>query len=330
MDNNGTNKYKLGTIEASEQLIRDLYINLRHEVNEWSKITCQTPQARMGYIGQHLVSVVTGYPGGKSGARGYDLVMENGSFGEIKTCYRVDQLGACGDCGSVVSSLEKECSACGSKNIIRKDDSKWLIGIQHEQEFSEILDPKRYYFVLFEFEDITDIDNDNIVASIWEVDPLNRGFALCMIDYYLNIRAKSSSKAPFNMWPHKLKFALTNPKLIYRSIIKGDGSIDTQIFPTLNNCYYDNLLPLQDYSTATTLTPENIGNAIHQISPDFVVTGNKNRLLATLEILRNTQNISNTLLCNLLADAIYMPAIKDQTDKLPDKILNYYNSLISN
>lgn len=65
--------YTLGTIEASEALIKDLYIDLRAKVNAWSKITQQTPQARMGYVGQHLVSVVTGYPGGKSGARGYDL-----------------------------------------------------------------------------------------------------------------------------------------------------------------------------------------------------------------------------------------------------------------
>ena len=67
--------YTLGTIEASEALIKDLYIDLRAKVNAWSKITQQTPQARMGYVGQHLVSVVTGYPGGKSGARGYDLVI---------------------------------------------------------------------------------------------------------------------------------------------------------------------------------------------------------------------------------------------------------------
>ena len=53
------------------------YIDLRAKVNAWSKITQQTPQARMGYVGQHLVSVVTGYPGGKSGARGYDLVIDD-------------------------------------------------------------------------------------------------------------------------------------------------------------------------------------------------------------------------------------------------------------
>lgn len=112
--------YKLGTLEASEALIKDLYIDLRYKVNGWSKITNQTPQARMGYVGQHLVSVVTGYPGGKSGARGYDLIMENGTYGEIKTCYRVDQLGSCNKCGAVVSSLETKCAACGSIDISRK------------------------------------------------------------------------------------------------------------------------------------------------------------------------------------------------------------------
>lgn len=109
--------YTLGTIEASEALIKDLYIDLRAKVNAWSKITQQTPQARMGYVGQHLVSVVTGYPGGKSGARGYDLVIDDERHGEIKTCYRVDQLGSCNACGAVVSSLETECAVCGSTSI---------------------------------------------------------------------------------------------------------------------------------------------------------------------------------------------------------------------
>lgn len=113
--------YTLGTIEASEALIKDLYIDLRAKVNAWSKITQQTPQARMGYVGQHLVSVVTGYPGGKSGARGYDLVIDDERHGEIKTCYRVDQLGSCNACGAVVSSLETECAVCGSTSINRKD-----------------------------------------------------------------------------------------------------------------------------------------------------------------------------------------------------------------
>lgn len=48
-------KYRLGTIEASEKLIKDLYINLRNEVNAWSKITFQTPQARIEYIKLNII-----------------------------------------------------------------------------------------------------------------------------------------------------------------------------------------------------------------------------------------------------------------------------------
>ena len=107
--------YELGTAEASEALIKDLYIDLRAKVNAWSEITKQTPQARMGYIGQHLVSVVTGFPGGKSGARGYDLVTDNGHYGEIKTCYKVDQLGSCQKCG--ISGLSQ--ILCKHRNAVQ-------------------------------------------------------------------------------------------------------------------------------------------------------------------------------------------------------------------
>ena len=319
------NTYQLGTIEASEQLIKDLYINLRSRVNAWSEITKQTPQARMGYIGQHLVSVVTGFPGGKSGARGYDLVMDNGNFGEIKTCYRVDQLGECNDCRSKVSSLEKECAYCGSRNINRKDDSKWLIAIQHDQEFNEILDPKRYYFVLFEFEDINNIDNDTIVASIWEVNPRNKGFAFCMMDYYLNIRAHSQSKAPFNMWPYRLKFYLSIPYLIYRSFIYGDGTINTTIFPTLNNGYEDKLGPLPTYSSSKNLTfeaAEAVARKYHALPsrPSF----NKKDLLNVLESKREQLSIPNHELCDSLVDAIYKPLLDPVKTHLPERLRGYY------
>lgn len=322
-------KYKLGTIEASEQLIKDLYINLRTEVNAWAKITCQTPQARMGYIGQHLVSVVTGFPGGKSGARGYDLVMENGAYGEIKTCYRVDQLGQCGDCGSAVSSLEKECSNCSSKNIIRKDDSKWLIGIQHDEEFERVLDPLRYYFVLFEFEDIHNIDNDNIIASIWEVDPKTKGFAYCMMDYYLNIKSASNSGAPFNMWPHSFKFAITQPTLVYRSLIRGDGSIDTLVFPTKGNFYVDELLPLYEYSKATTLKLKAVQEVFQKFAIGETIKGkSKIKLLQRLEEVRKTYSLSNEELCDAFADVVYLPLLEDKKEKIPKHLREYYQYLM--
>ncbi len=319
------NKYTLGTIEASEQLIRDLYINIRTEVNKWSRITNQTPQARMGYIGQHLVSVVTGYPGSKSGARGYDLVMDNGSYGEIKTCYRVDQLGKCRDCDAVVSSTEKKCSNCGSINIMRKEDSKWLIGIQHDQAFSEITTPKYYYFVLFEPESID--NSDNIIISIWEVNPQSKGFVYCMIDYYCNIRAKSKSKAPFNMWPYELKFALTNPKLIYRSQVYSDGRIETRVFPTMNNTFIDQLKPLQIYSQSKILKIDAIKSVIKKVSYSTSVKGTKKVLLERLEQLRKENNISNKELCDLLSDAIYGPRIYMFKKTIPNNLQKYCQKL---
>ena len=111
---------KLGDLSSSEQLIRELYIDLRKKVNYWASQTKQTAQARMGYVGQHLVSIVTGYYGGKSGARGKDLILDQNNYAEIKTCYRVDQLGKCLDCQSVVASIELRCAYCNSENIERK------------------------------------------------------------------------------------------------------------------------------------------------------------------------------------------------------------------
>ena len=319
--------YKLGTLEASEALIKDLYIDLRSKVNAWSEITFQTPQARMGYVGQHLVSVVTGFPGGKSGARGYDLVMENGEYGEIKTCYRVDQLGACKNCGAVVSSLETSCSSCGSLNIDRKDDSKWLIALRNDQEFEEVIEPKKYYFVLFEFADLIDTSNNDIVASIWEVDSLNKGFAYCMVDYYLNIRANSQSKAPFNMWPHQFKFALTKPDLIYKSIIKNNGNIETLVFPTLNNQKSDELLSLSEYSGATTITIESVRKIILRVTGLNPILSNKREYLSYLQKIREERHIANGDLCDMFAEEIYLPLILPKKGSIPQKIRDHYPEL---
>lgn len=310
--------YKLGTIEATEALIKDLYIDLRAKVNAWSEITQQTPQARMGYIGQHLVSAVTGYPGGKSGARGYDLIINATEYGEIKTCYRVDQLGTCNRCSAVVSSLETVCAVCNSNDINRKDDSKWLISIKNRNDLVKLFKPKYYYFVLFEFESIIDADNNNIIASIWEVNPRNKGFAYCMIDYYYNIRSKSKSKAPFNMWPHALKFALTNPKLIYQSKITVDGSVETIVFPSKGNTYIDTLKPLTSYARSTTITNKNIKNIIKQLDPAVKISGlNKTELLTLLESIRVNLKLENTKLCEALSNEIYLRKIKTRQAKMP-------------
>lgn len=229
-------KYELKTIECVNALLKDLYIDLRKKVNFWSSLTDQTPQAKMGYIGQHLVTAVTGYKGGKSGARGKDLIISENEYAEVKTCTRVDQLGVCLDCGSPVSPIESICSCCYSDRIKRRDDSKWLINITEETPNETTLDgsenvltnitkPKYYFFVLFEFETLNENDSP-IIITIYRVDPKQNGFVLCMLDYFYNLGHKTA----FDMWPHMLKFNLCNPKIIYKSKLKSDNSIETLVF----------------------------------------------------------------------------------------------------
>lgn len=316
-------------IPISEKLIKELYIDLRKNVNKWSKITNQTPQARMGYIGQHLVSIVTGYPGGKSGARGHDLIIndskDNIEFAEIKTCYRVDQLGKCNHCQNPVSSLEKICSFCGSQDIKRMNDSKWLITILNPAHLITTFEPKYYYFVLFEFEDTNNVKNNTINATIWRVDTKSPGFYLCMLDYYYNIRSKSKSAAPFNMWPHMLKFHLTKPVKIYESKIYEDDSINTILLDNNLEKKEDNLLPLYEYSKSKILDVDTILKIFDLCNIEHPSTSKKTFLLKKLEEYRS--NISNEKLADIISFAIYYPKIKDKKEKMPKVIQDYIKRL---
>lgn len=219
---------ELGTLAAAEGVLKDLYVELRRKVRQWSEVTRQTPQARMGYVGQHLVSAVTGHPGGRSGARGHDLVLPEGAHGEIKTCSRVDQLGSCKGCGAAVSSVETACAECDGVEILRKDDSKWLITCKNEAELSDLFEAAYFYLVLFDFANIQEAVDIN--ARIWRLNPRTPAFAYCMVDYYFNIQAKSTSKAPFNLWPFKLKFDLLCSELIFHAVIDTDDALETRIF----------------------------------------------------------------------------------------------------
>ncbi len=304
---------ELGTVEGSETLIRELYIDLRKQIHEWAAITKQTAQARMGYIGQHLVSVVTGYQGGRSGARGHDLVIPGHGFAEIKTCYRVDQLGKCLTCGAAVASIEQECSVCQSREIKRNDDSKWLITMKHEKDLEDILNPYRYYLVLFDFEDLE--DPEVIRASIWEIDPLCPGFAFAMIDYWYNIRSKATSKAPFNLWPFSLKFDLMRPLLIYRSLITLDG-VQTLIFPGRDASVQHPLQSFESYSQ-TNLTTDGLAQLILKLEFATPAGTSRRALLKKLDVHIAEQNISSDKLIDALTHALYDDALRPLWAGLP-------------
>ena len=74
-------------LEKIENFINEIIIAPKHALKRWAVITNQTPAAKIGYIGQHLTSLITGVQGTGSGARGDDLA--DGS--EVKSCNKVDQ-----------------------------------------------------------------------------------------------------------------------------------------------------------------------------------------------------------------------------------------------
>lgn len=60
-------------LEKIKQFIDEIIIKPKHALTKWALVTNQTPAAKIGYIGQHLTSLITGVPGTGSGARGDDL-----------------------------------------------------------------------------------------------------------------------------------------------------------------------------------------------------------------------------------------------------------------
>lgn len=323
--------YRLGTVEAAEALLRNIYVDLRTKLRRWSAVTHQTPQARMGYIGQHLTSVVTGHRGKKSGARGDDLMLEGGAVGEIKTCYRVDQLGRCNSCGAGVASIELKCTAilrtgeeCGSEDIKRNDDSKWLLSPKDETELAASFRPKTYYFVLFDFADFENPLEINV--RIYEVDPRSKGFAYCLVDYYYNIRSKSKSRAPFNLWPFSTKFLAMKPTLIYSARIGEDDSITTELFRGERG--EPSLLafgPLTDYSASTSLSEDAVRSLAKALGVSLskgqkaraTRSGAKVAMLAAIEEERRSIGLADEVLADRIADAIYGAAIKEHLAALP-------------
>ena len=306
---------------ASEDLIQDLFVDLRNKVNKWAALTKQTSQARMGYIGQHLTSIVTGFPGSKTGARGDDLVLPDGKHSEIKTCYRVDQLGECKSCHAKVATFDKICPSCGSENLVRKDDSKWLISIPStefaQKEFDDLFKNVNFYFVLFEFEELN--VPETIVISIWSVDPCNKGFAYCMLDYYKNIWSKSKSHAPFNLWPYSLKFELMAPLLIYRSRIDKKGNIETILFPGLTPPQFHGLSDLTKLP-ARSIDNFSLRNLIQQYDISVPLKCSTEKLLEAMQVYRKENNISDTVLIQQLQDIMYQEKVATHIGILPNII----------
>lgn len=79
-------------IDLARELIREQIADQRIKLHRWRNLTKQPAQIDTGYIGQHLVSLVSGIEGGGFRGKGNDLI--DGS--EVKSADFLDSLDARG------------------------------------------------------------------------------------------------------------------------------------------------------------------------------------------------------------------------------------------
>ena len=140
-----------------------------------------------------------------------------------------------------------------------------------------------------------------------------------MIDYYINIRSASESKASFNLWPYQLKFELMRPTLIYRSRISSDNSITTELFPTQPG-QPSPLSQLTSFARSRNLTKEKILSFASRlgIPPTDILDLSRVRLLAAIDVFRASGTVTNNAVCDALAKALYAEGVRGAT--VPQKL----------
>lgn len=207
-----------------KELLRELVLSPRVDAIKWSKITKQTPNMKIGYPGQHLASLVTGIEGKRTGARGDDL--KDGS--EVKSCSRVDQLDSCNDCKARVLRIESVCPECGSSNLKRMDDSKWLFTIRSESELTLLTKTiDRVFLTIADYPEFSKNNFESIrfqAFEIWNRTERHKNFSVLMENYFHKIflehikRNPNKTPAPKNFWPYSYQFYLCNPVKVFEAV----------------------------------------------------------------------------------------------------------------
>lgn len=208
-----------------ETFLREVIVEPRKTMRKWSKVTNQTPNLKIGYPGQHLASLILGMKGTGTGARGDDII--DGT--EVKSCSRIDQLDKCKACKGNVLRSQNVCPACGSSDIDRKDDSKWLITIKSESELEMYL--TRIPRMLLIISDYPNFDSNDFSSmrirayEVWNQSSRASGFRAILSHYFNNIYLEhiredpKATPAPYNFWPDKYAFYMCNPIKVFESII---------------------------------------------------------------------------------------------------------------
>ncbi|GAB4574677.1 MAG: hypothetical protein Kow0077_22410 [Anaerolineae bacterium] len=120
-----------------KQFIESVIFNQYRQLVSWQSVTGQSSQIDSGYLGQQLVSLLTGIPG--SGTRGKGLDLADGS--EVKAA-------------STLSGV---------------DVPRWNNQLSTSQKVREYLDQPAIYFVLFDT--LNKRESFPLRVRIWKVEP---------------------------------------------------------------------------------------------------------------------------------------------------------------
>ncbi|MBQ9389536.1 MAG: MamI family restriction endonuclease [Synergistaceae bacterium] len=212
-------------IPLIREFIYDMIIIPRQLAHKWAAMTNQTPNLKTGYPSQHLASLIVGMRGTATGARGNDII--DGS--EVKACSKVDQMDKCNKCGRGVLRSNSLCPYCGSHEIIRKNDSKWLINIRSKDELRMALDETpRFIFIIADYPCFNEGYFGDIRIRAFEIWPQSercRNFRTLLQNYYNFIYLKhieinpDRTPAPKNLWPDSFQFYMCNPIKVFECVI---------------------------------------------------------------------------------------------------------------
>lgn len=111
----------------SVQLLQEQVVDQRKRLHYWRDITDQPAQIDSGYVGQHLVSLVTGIPGGLMRGKGLDLV--DGS--EVKCANFLDSLDAR---GAVAPRWNFLARSTGDMDAFLATDDLYLVSLDQNPE----------------------------------------------------------------------------------------------------------------------------------------------------------------------------------------------------
>lgn len=154
---------------------------------------------------------------------------------EVKSCNKVDQADKCKDCGNRVMRTDAVCPVCGSGNIDRKDDSKWLFSIRDDFELEQYHSLDRVFLLLMDYPGFDNGDFSDIRISAFEIYPKEERMKVFndLIDnHYWNIyrpKADIGGKTnPMNLHPWSFQFYKCNPVMTFQCLIK-DIDVSPQI-----------------------------------------------------------------------------------------------------